>query len=539
MTDRPSHTMGRLTPDSRASWQRNLMYKNIKTSNLGSRYAVDAVAVAVFDTAGKKPKDLATLEASTVQALDRALARSEVSRAAGVVTPIHGATQRLYLLGLGQPDKRPLDAIRNAASALVRACDSAGVKSLAIHLTPALDTIPKLKLTHADAGSALGEGLSIGQLTFDAFKSDLSKSKSKTDSTSSPARDLTVLLEGSVRTAASRSLTVGLGVNTARSLAATPPNVANPRYLVNHCRAMSKKVGLKFSVIDEARAKQLKMGGLLAVGSAGSTPPAIIVMEHKPRNAKKTAGPVLLVGKAVTFDTGGYSLKPAASMDGMKYDKCGGMAVIGAMQAIAQLKLPIHVVGLVPTAENMVSEKAYRPGDIITLHNGVTVEVTNTDAEGRLILADALSYGCKTYKPSAIVDLATLTGGVVTALGSYCAGCFCHDTLLRSQLFDAGEMTGDRLWHLPLWDEHRQQMKGVHGDLVNSAGREAHPIQGAAFLSYFISKDSDHTRWNEQPWAHLDIAGVADAKSDSPPYPKGPTGFGVRLLVRMIEHWRG
>jgi leucyl aminopeptidase len=224
----------------------------------------------------------------------------------------------------------------------------------------------------------------------------------------------------------------------------------------------------------------------------------------------------------------------------MKYDKCGGMAVIGAMHAIARLKLPMRVVGLIPAAENMVDERAYRPNDILTMTNGVTVEVTNTDAEGRLILADALAYGCQHYKPRAVIDLATLTGGVVVALGSACAGAFVNDADLRTHLFDAAEASGERLWHLPLWDEHKKLIKGTHSDIVNSAAvREAHPIQGAAFLSYFVAKDGDFKKKDPVPWAHLDIAGVVEAKGNNgSPLPKGPTGFGVRLLVRAIESWK-
>jgi leucyl aminopeptidase len=298
---------------------------------------------------------------------------------------------------------------------------------------------------------------------------------------------------------------------------------------------MAKETGLKFSVIDAKQAKALGMGGITAVGAAGSTPPGLVCLEHKPKSTSGK-GPILLVGKAVTFDTGGYSIKPAEGMDRMKYDKCGGMTVIGTMHALASLKVPQHVVGLIPIAENMVSEKAYRPGDIITFFNGVTAEITNTDAEGRLILADALAWGTQTYKPQAVVDLATLTGGVIVALGPHCAGCFCSDSVLRSKLFDAGDFTNERLWHLPLWDEHRAQLKGTHGDLVNSAGRDAHPIQGAAFLSYFVGPDG-HEKLPTTAWAHLDIAGVADVKSDKGIFTAGPTGYGVRLLTRMIETW--
>jgi leucyl aminopeptidase len=209
------------------------------------------------------------------------------------------------------------------------------------------------------------------------------------------------------------------------------------------------------------------------------------------------------------------------------------MAVLGAMHAIAALKLPVHVVGLIVAAENMIDAGAYRVDDILTMVNGVTVEVTNTDAEGRLVLADALAYGCKRYKPAAIVDLATLTGGVVVALGEYCAGMFATDDKLADRLTEAGNATGERLWALPLWPEHRKQMKSTHADIANSAGRGAHPIQGAAFLSYFVDENI--------PWAHLDIAGVADVSADKDfagLYPKGPTAFGVRLLTRALETWR-
>jgi len=224
-------------------------------------------------------------------------------------------------------------------------------------------------------------------------------------------------------------------------------------------------------------------------------------------------------------------------MASMKYDKCGGTAVLGAMHAIATLNVKTPVVGLIPVAENMVDRQAYRPSDILTLSNGVTVEVTNTDAEGRLVLADALAYGTKHYKPRAVIDVATLTGGVIVALGSYCAGCFCNNTAFRSHLFDAADDTGERLWHLPLWLEHRDLLKSTHADLANSGIREAHPIQGAAFLSYFVGPDAPK-KLPDLPWAHLDIAGVSTSDAEGPLHPKGPTAFGVRLLARMVETWK-
>jgi leucyl aminopeptidase len=206
------------------------------------------------------------------------------------------------------------------------------------------------------------------------------------------------------------------------------------------------------------------------------------------------------------------------------------------MHAAATLKLPTPVVGIIAAAENMVDSTAYRPSDIITFCNGVTAEITNTDAEGRLVLADALAYGTRTYQPAAVVDLATLTGGVIVALGSFCAGMFCEDDPLRDNLMTAAEDTGERLWRLPLWPEHRELIKSNHADIVNSGQREAHPIQGAAFLSYFVGSPQPG-KLPSLPWAHLDIAGVAEAKQETPLYSRGPTGYGVRLLSRFMEIW--
>jgi len=252
----------------------------------------------------------------------------------------------------------------------------------------------------------------------------------------------------------------------------------------------------------------------------------MMILEHKP--ARPRPGHRLaLVGKTMTYDSGGYSLKISNSMKGMKYDMNGGAAVFGAMIAIARLKLPVHVFGVLPCAENLVSGDAYRPDDIITMFNGVTVEVTNTDAEGRLILGDALSWTCRKIKPTAIVDVATLTGGVVVGLGHFCSGLWCENMAFREQIESAAESTGERVWQLPLWEEHRKFMRAQHADIWNSGpSRNAHPIQGAAFLSYFVDKDV--------PWAHLDIAGVSAVEKSDDLHVVGPTGYGVRLLSELV-----
>ncbi|QNN23989.1 leucyl aminopeptidase [Planctomycetales bacterium ZRK34] len=495
------------------------MYKSLRSADKIAK--PDAIAITLPSGVKRVPKKYAALDKQLDGSIAALIKRAEFSADAGSLTCVYPAKgpSRLYVIGLGDVKQDDtLRALRVGAASLVRAASKAKVGSLLFKDGDAVDA--------DSAGRAIGEGLSIGAFEFVDHKG------AATDKADPGPRTLRIVIDPAMRKGLKNALTVGESANMARRLAATPPNVANPAYLVKFARKMARQVGLKCSVIDAKMARELGMGGLAAVGKAGSTPPALIMLEHAPRGKTKDA-PVMLVGKAITFDTGGYSLKISGSMANMKYDKCGGMAVLGAMHAIASLKLPVRVVGLIAAAENMIDAGAYRVDDILTMYNGVTVEVTNTDAEGRLVLADALAYGCKQYKPAAIVDLATLTGGVVVAFGEYCAGMFCGDDKLATRLTESGRATGERLWPLPLWPEHRKQMKSTHADIANSAGRGAHPIQGAAFLSYFVDENV--------PWAHLDIAGVADVSGDKDfagLYPKGPTAFGVRLLTRALESWR-
>jgi leucyl aminopeptidase len=283
--------------------------------------------------------------------------------------------------------------------------------------------------------------------------------------------------------------------------------------------------------MDERQLRKLGMGGILAVGGGSIfSPPRLIVLEHRPGAGRRGANSTLLVvGKAITFDAGGISIKPAEKMGKMIFDKCGGMTVLGLMYAVAALRLPIHVVGILAAAENVISSRAYRPGDILRMFNGATVEVTNTDAEGRLVLADALAWGIGAYKPAAVVDLATLTGGVIVALGRNIAGIMSNDDHLVAELTRAADVSGEKLWRLPLGDEQREFIKSDCADIVNSAGREGHPLQGGAFLSYFVPENGS------TPWAHLDIAGVADTEKELPYYAKGATGWGVRTLVQWVS----
>jgi leucyl aminopeptidase len=356
--------------------------------------------------------------------------------------------------------------------------------------------------------------------------------------------------DAAVRQSVERARLVAEGQNFARTIASRPGNVINPPSLAKVAQQLAKEVGLQVRVLDEKEMTRLGMGGILAVGQGSANPPRMIVLEHRagrgsgkgkakasdPKPETRSVGPaqrdnpkpVLVVGKSITFDTGGISIKSADKMGDMIFDKCGGMAVLGLMYAAAKLKLPVHLVGILTSAENMPSSTAYRPGDILRMYNGVTVEVTNTDAEGRLVLGDALAWGIETYKPAAVVDLATLTGGCVVALGFTMAGVMSNSDLLMGELQKAADMAGEKIWRLPVGDDQREQIKSGPADIVNSAGRWASPLQGGAFLSHFIPRD------DSVPWAHFDIAGVADTEKELPYYARGATGWGVRTLVEWV-----
>ncbi len=436
----------------------------------------------------------------------------------GEVVP---AGERHLLVGMGKRGELTLRTLRTVGGRLIRALDRMAAKSV----IPALPlSVPRSVGKIEEVAQALAEGMGLANWRMDSFDGSATKKEKQRAAINVQPFDR------SMRAGLERGLLLAESANYARRLAATPPNICNPTFIAKEARRLAREKNLKATIIDFARAQQLKMGGLVSVGQASDHKPCLVVLEHSPRGAarKRSTKTIALVGKTITYDTGGYSLKINNTMKGMKYDKCGGMAVLGAMHAIASLNLPVRVVAYLPAAENMISGDAYRPDDIITMHNDVSVEVTNTDAEGRLVLGDALAYACRTAKPDVIVDLATLTGGVVVALGSWCAGLFCNDRDVKRRLLDAADHTGERLWELPLWPEHREFMRAKHADIWNSAPkRDGHPIQGAAFLSYFVDE--------EIPWAHIDIAGVSDVEADTDLFVTGPTGYGVRLMTEFVE----
>jgi leucyl aminopeptidase len=325
--------------------------------------------------------------------------------------------------------------------------------------------------------------------------------------------------------AAAEAQAVAGAVSFARDLVSAPGNEMTPDRMAREARAMAKGRGLAAKVLDEPALRKLGMHALLGVARGSAEPPRFIVLEH--RGGKKGDAPVVLVGKGITFDSGGLSLKPAENMGEMKDDMSGGAAVLAALRAAADLRLPLNVVGLVPAVENMPDGKAYRPGDILGSLSGQTVEVMSTDAEGRLILADALTYA-RRFRPAAVVDLATLTGACVVALGDLGTGLFGTDAELNGRIKAAAEATGDLVWEMPLWEDYVELIKSDAADWKNTGGRSGGAITAALFLKQFAP---------EAPWAHLDIAGPAWAKKDRPLVPKGAAGVGVRLLVEMLKNW--
>ena len=315
---------------------------------------------------------------------------------------------------------------------------------------------------------------------------------------------------------------IGKAMCLSRTLSNLPGNICTPTYLANKAQELQKKHAFSTTILDESKMKKLKMNALLSVSRGSVEPAKLIIMEYQ--NAPKDEAPVVLVGKGLTFDAGGISIKPAAAMDEMKYDMCGGASVFGTMQAISELALPINVVGIVASSENLPDGAANKPGDIVESMSGKTIEILNTDAEGRLILCDALTYA-ERYKPAAVIDIATLTGACMVALGKHTSGLFSNDDDLAAQLLEAGDAAHDRAWRLPIWDVYQPQLKSNFADLANIGGRFAGAITAACFLKRFAE---------EYKWAHLDIAGTAWNSGAA----KGATGRPVPMLVEFLSNYQ-
>ncbi len=471
--------------------------------------------VGVFE-----PRKLSTAAA----ALDRAsggylsslLKRGDMEGKAGSTLLLHGVpkikSERVLLVGLGRAEEFRDRQYSEAITAAMRSLQATGATDALIHLPEG--AAPKRdigwRVSHATiAARAAG-------YRFEQMKSGRKKAPPTLRRLAFGIDD-----KNAQRLAAAgleQGLAIAHGVSLARDLGNLPPNVCTPTYLAAAARDLAKQYRMKLTVLETAQMQKLGMGALLSVARGSVQPPKLIIVEY--RGGPAGQRPVALVGKGVTFDTGGISLKPAAEMDEMKFDMCGAASVLGTLKAIAEMKLRINVVGIMPATENMPGGRATKPGDIVTTMSGQTVEILNTDAEGRLILCDALTYA-ERYKPQAVIDIATLTGACVIALGHVVSGLFANDDGLAREVLNAGEASGDRAWHLPLHDDYQEQLNSNFADFANIGGRPAGAVTAACYLSRFTKKFK---------WAHLDIAGTAWKSGKE----KGSTGRPVPLLTQFL-----
>jgi leucyl aminopeptidase len=436
------------------------------------------------------------------------------------LTLLHGPAgfkaRRLLLAGAGKREALETASFWKLAAAAARLLKGKGVKTIAIALEPGFDSPEYVSA----AAQAFIEGVwEPDQLKTSADKDGARSIEELTISTAADSK--------AAQAALAAGQAIGEAANLTRDISVEPPNVLTPRALADRARAMAEANGLACDVLDTDRMRQLGMGALLGVAQGSAEPGALIVIEYRPEKAASSAK-LALVGKGVTFDTGGISIKPAQDMEKMKYDMCGAAAVIGAMQAIARLKPSVAVMGVIPTVENMPGGKAQRPGDIVKSLSGKTIEILNTDAEGRLILADAITYA-KQLGATHLVDAATLTGAIVVALGHHFTGVFTNNDEFLARWNEAAKNSGEKMWHMPVNDQYREQLKTVYADVGNIGGRDGGACTAAAFLREFVE---------ETPWIHLDIAGTAWLDDGKPWMPKGPTAIPIATFVQLAQNWK-
>ena len=489
---------------------------NVTTTDT-PRIRTGCLVAGVFEGRDATPGYQA-LDAASDGKLDAIARKARFRGDAGRHLRVHAlggvAADSVLVVGCG-PKKEAMTAARylKIAGAAARAAVTTGARSAAW----SLGEIEVDERDLAWKSRVAVERLSDAAYRFDAMRSDADKDRI------SPPERTSIATRRSQRATVEAGIATGQaiasGIALARHLGNLPGNVCTPSHLADEAKALAARhAKVTFKALDEARMKRLGMGSLLSVARGSREPPRLVILEY--RGAARSEAPIVLVGKGVTFDSGGISIKPSATMDEMKFDMCGAASVIGAMEACATLGLPLNVVALAPACENLPGGNASKPGDIVTSMAGRTVEVLNTDAEGRLILCDALTYA-ERYKPDVVIDVATLTGACVIALGAHASGLFSNHQPLADALLAAGEHAGDRAWQMPLWDEYAEQLKSNFADVANIGGREAGAVTAASFLAKFAS---------EQRWAHLDIAGTAWRSGKE----KGATGRPVGLLCQYL-----
>jgi len=501
------------------------------TLERGNPERADTDVLAMF--AGEDADSLFLLKRNLRSRLGRAariLDGAAFAGKPGQVLTLHPAdwpAVSLLLVGIGPLEKITLEHVRKGAAVAATTARSIGARSVAIAEPEPSILAPAARLRGdaiwEDIGAALTEGILLGLYRNDRHKTSKDDNGGKLTRAVIVTRSRIRLAD--LKRGSARGRIVAEAVALARDLANAPGNEIYPETLARRAREVGRQTGVSVTVLDTPKIRALKMGGLLGVAAGSARPPRFIIMEH---NRGRKGGTVVLVGKGVTFDSGGISIKPSAGMSEMRMDMSGAAAVIGTMQAIARLKTPLHVVGLIPATENLPSGTALKPGDILTHLNGMTSEVDNTDAEGRLILADALAYA-KKYSPDIVIDLATLTGACVVALGHVAAGMMGTSGAHMELLKRAAERTHELVWELPLFEEYERLIRSDVADVKNVGGRWAGAITGALFLKRFAGS---------LPWVHLDIAGPAMTEDPSEYVPRGGSGYGVRLLTEYLGRWK-
>jgi leucyl aminopeptidase len=462
------------------------------------------------------------IDAALDGALSRAVREEEFSGKAKELLLLHPGrrllAERILLVGLGKEKKDGLERLRQVAGAAATFLQGKKIVAFALDLA----SLPPRGIELPGMAQAVAEGILLATYRFDRYRTE-----NRAELAPEPTT-LTLLTETQVQLhqaeeGVTAAQSICRGVLLARDLVNEPGNIKSPEFLAEQARWLAAETGMQCTVLGQAELEKEGLGALLGVAQGSVREPRLIILEY--RGGNSDAQPVALIGKGVVFDAGGISLKPAEKMDEMKMDMAGAAAVLGTLLGVSLLKLPVNLVGIIPAVENLPSGSAIRPGDILTSLSGRTIEILNTDAEGRLILADALAYAQR-YQPRLIIDLATLTGACVIALGHHATAVLGnHEGLIR-QLIRAGEKSGERLWQLPLWDDYANQLKSDIADVKNVGGRPAGTITAAAFLQKFAG---------ETPWAHLDIAGTAWEEKGRPYTPRGGTGIGVRLLLEYLN----
>jgi leucyl aminopeptidase len=480
-------------------------------------HAAELLAVAVPQGTRAPQGPLATLDSALGGAIGRALASGDMRGKDKDEVVLYGRAsgpKRVLLLGVGEGKDVTREVVRRFAARAVRAAEKLRLESVAV----SLDGLSGVG--DAERAQAAAEGATLAAWRFRELKAP------SADEPPVDVRAVDLMGSGNVEALESGVLIgtiVARAENLARTLQSRPGNVATPSHLAEEAGRVAAGVGLEITIFDEARMREEGMHAILAVSQGSEEEARFIILEH--RGGKPGEAPLVLVGKGLSFDAGGISLKPPDGMESMKFDMSGGAAVIAALQAVAELGVKANVIGLVPSSENLPSGRALKPGDVIRTLAGKTVEVINTDAEGRLILADALAWGAR-LRPAAMIDCATLTGAVLIALGHHASAVFGNDDALVGEVIAAGEASGERCWRLPLWDVYRKQLDSTTADLQNVGGRPGSSITAARFLQEFVG---------ETKWAHLDIAATAYGDGDLPYQRKGGYGVPTRLLVEWVR----